>query len=81
MEKKITVKESYAYREIVVSFLTSNITAELRDVSDLLGIDVNSAEELLEDMVYDGIIEFSDNKVYKLKAWFIVGQGTIFKKE
>ena len=66
--EKITVKESYAYREIVVSFLTSNITAELRDVSDLLGIDVNSAEELLEDMVYDGIIEFSDNKVYKLKA-------------
>lgn len=66
--KSVSVKEGYAYREIVVSYLTSKISCNIKDISDLLGIDITSAQEVLEDMTYDGIIELCGNKEYKLKA-------------
>lgn len=59
------------YRDIIVSYLTENISAKCSEISSLIGISDSRTRAILSSMIEDGVLETegeNKNRVYKLKS-------------
>ena len=68
--KKASVKTT-AHKQAIISYLTENISANNREIANLLGITPARTKEILLEMVDAGLLVVEKekrNKVYRLKA-------------
>lgn len=69
-DKKQATKTG-VYRDIIVSYLTENISAKCSEISSLIGISDSRTRAILSSMIEDGVLETegeNKNRVYKLKS-------------
>ena len=69
-DKKRAAK-TVAYREVIVAYLTENISAKCSEISALIGISDSRTRAVLSKMIEDNILVTEGenrNRVYKLKA-------------
>lgn len=63
--------KTITHKQVIICYLTENISAKSTDIADLLGLKPTRAKEILADLVSDEILiaEGSNkNRIYKLKS-------------
>ena len=63
--------KTVAYKEIIIAYLTENVSAKCSEISALIGISESRTRAVLSQMIVDGIIVpegENKNRTYKLKA-------------
>ena len=69
-DKKMTAK-TVAHKHAIIAYLTENVSAKSAEISELLGLKITRAKEILNEMTEEGIIVSegeNKNRIYKLKS-------------